>query len=64
MFQFLFEIIIEGQSREKVDNEVDKGYDNVNVYMSIDGDSEVLGCIYVRVVKYTKGDGQVQQYYI
>ena len=59
IFQFLFEIIIEGEIREKVDNKKDNGYDNVKIYVSIDEDLEVMGTIYVKEIQYSKGDGQV-----
>ena len=59
IFQFWFEIIIEGEIREKVDNKRDNGYDNVKIYVSIDEDLEVMGTIYVKEIQYTKGDGQV-----
>ena len=59
IFQFVFEIIIEGQSRERVVNEEDHGYDNVKIYFSIDDAHEGLGYLYIKEVQYSKGNGKV-----
>ena len=59
IFQFLFEIIIEGENRKNVVNNKDTGYDDVKVYVSIDEDIEGMGTVYVMEIQYTKGDGQV-----
>ena len=61
LFQFLFEIIIENKRHQKAFNRGDTGYDNVKIFLSIDKNSEDLGCVFVKEVEYTEGKGQVQQ---
>ena len=61
IFQFFFEIIIEGEIRERVVNVEDHGYDNVKIYLSIDVNIEVTGSIFVREIEYSAGDGRVKQ---
>ena len=55
----MFEIIIEGESREKVVNNKDNGYDNVKVFVSIDGGIVGNGFVFVDEISYNEGYGQV-----
>ena len=44
-------------------NRDDPGYDNVIIYISVDEDNEGHGCIFLKEIQYSEGNGEVQQIY-